>query len=327
MVWSRVGSRVTPKGGQPTNPKRGMRQPTLGDYYSVQTAQERTSSIRRDIHRYRRGRLRSQQEGGGPSDKLTGNGRKLHRDEVTTCLLTQNVRAFGRTPADRSVWMASFKRRQAHGNFDLVLLQETHVSEDSAPVLTREHAQQWGYRVGMGCPTLSLWSGVDKSKAGVGVLVHPNGRFQQLKPVLEKHWSPNFMVVSVVMDGMDVYVANIYAPVDRELREQYYQRLAAIMIPDGIRLYVGGDFNCTQHGEKDRSFQPTALHHSSAALADLIQKWRLHDSVEDLLSGTMKAPQLERFHNDYHTHEYTVAGRGLASSRLDRWYTNDLAKP
>ncbi|KAE8975830.1 hypothetical protein PR003_g26689 [Phytophthora rubi] len=117
--------------------------------------------------------------------------------------------------------MASFKRRQAHGNFDIVLLQETHVSEETAPVLTREHAQQWGYRVGMGCPTLSLWSGEDKSKAGVGVLVHPNGRFQQLKPVLEKHWSPNFMAVSVVMDGMEVYVANIYAPVDRELREQY----------------------------------------------------------------------------------------------------------
>ncbi|GMG17418.1 unnamed protein product [Phytophthora fragariaefolia] len=69
-----------------------------------------------------------------------------------------------------------------------------------------------------------------------------------------------------------------------------------------------GDFNCTQHGVRDRSYGPTADLHRSSALVTLILKWNLHDSLEATLPGPDDNEQLKWFHVEHHTHDYTLAG-------------------
>ncbi|KAE8913531.1 hypothetical protein PF003_g2998 [Phytophthora fragariae] len=135
------------------------------------------------------------------------------------------------------------------------------------------------------------------------------------------------MAVSAQLEGEIVYILNFDAPVAPAAREAFYAGLASIPIPKDIHLYVGGDFNCTQHGVQDRSFGPTANDYYSPSLDNLLQRWHLHDSVETQLPNPADPESLRQFYSEHHTHEYPLPGRGLASSRLDRWYGNDKANP
>jgi hypothetical protein len=64
----------------------------------------------------------------------------------------------------------------------------------------------WGFRTGADCPELSFWSPSAEKKGGVAVLVDPYGNIKDVKPVLEQHWSPHFMVVSGVLEGVRVHL-------------------------------------------------------------------------------------------------------------------------
>ncbi|GMF38603.1 unnamed protein product [Phytophthora fragariaefolia] len=143
-----------------------------------------------------------------------------------------------------------------------------------------------------------------------------------------EHWSPHFMALSAQLDGESIYILNIYTPKGPLLREEYFSRLAKIQLPPGVQVYVGGDYNCTQNDLQDRSYAPTAQQHRSQPLEPpaLLTQWGLHDSLEAVLPNTTDPSQLQWFHTQHHTHEYSVSGRGLASSRLDRWYVNGQAR-
>lgn len=124
-------------------------------------------------------------------------------------LLSQNACGFGRTEEDIAIWFSSFHRTHDHGHFDAVLLQETHVAAEDSHLMMQPHAQQWGYRVGEGCPQLSFWSAGSSRSAGVGILVHPQTRFQEVQPVLQNKWSPHFIAVQTKREGPR-YTCSIY---------------------------------------------------------------------------------------------------------------------
>ncbi|GMF38589.1 unnamed protein product [Phytophthora fragariaefolia] len=212
----------------------------------------------------------------------------LRADDVTTCLLSQNVIGLGASHTDRTAWLSSFKRRHENGHFDNVLLQETHIPAQLSSPTAKEHAHQWGFRVGEGCPQLSFWSGDSTTTAGVGILVHPRGRFQNLQPAFQDHWTPHFMVGNATLDGEEV------------------------MSPTFMHL---------------RRSALTALNHSSPVLEEMLNKWQLSHSLASVLPKPSDSDHVRWFHAEHHTHSYPVPGHGLASSRLDRWYTNDTARP
>ncbi|EGZ27182.1 hypothetical protein PHYSODRAFT_470948, partial [Phytophthora sojae] len=147
------------------------------------------------------------------------------------------------------------------------------------------------------------------------------------KPLMEQLWTPNFMATTATLDREEVYLFNIYAPTAVPLSEKFYESLAQITISAGTPIFVGGDFNCTQNGVQDRSYEPTANSHSSEAFATLVKRWRLHDSLGNALPDPTDPTALARFRDEQHTHRCTVHGGKPATSRLDRWYANDLARP
>ncbi|GMF59765.1 unnamed protein product [Phytophthora fragariaefolia] len=156
------------------------------------------------------------------------------------------------------------------------------------------------------------------------MLFHSRSNFQEPRSAFQEHWSPHTMAIHARLDGKEVYVLNLYAPTDKTAREAYYRHLTQFAIPAGSHLYVGGDFNCTQHETQDRTYGPTAAHRRSMALDHLITFWGVHDSLEAALPECGEADQLQWFHTAHHPHEYSIPG--LATSRLDRWYVNGAAR-
>ncbi|GMF46551.1 unnamed protein product [Phytophthora fragariaefolia] len=181
--------------------------------------------------------------------------------------------------------------------------------------------------IAVSAKALSFGSGDSTTTTGVGILVHPRGRFQNLQPAFQDPWTPHFMVVKVALDGEVVHIANFYAPTEKRARENFCLQLTTLPVPHGTLLIVGGDFNCTQHGTIDRSFEQTALNPSSPALEEMLNKWQLADSLASVLPKPSDSDHVRWFHAEHHTHSYPVPGHSLASSRLDRWYTNDTARP
>lgn len=149
----------------------------------------------------------------------------------------------------------------------------------------------------------------------------------EVQPAFEDHWSPHFVAVKAQLEGHHIYLMNVYAPVDARGREAFYRTLGDIEIPHDVQVYIGGDFNCTQLGLIDRSYEAYANAHQSAEFAQLIHKWGLSDTIINEMPNPKDDEELQHFHNLHHTHQYVVPGRGMATSRLDRWYVNGLALP
>ena len=116
----------------------------------------------------------------------------------------------------------------------------------------------------------------------------------------------------------EVYLVNIYAPVIRDEKERLFYSLGALDIPAGTHFYMGGDLDCTFYGRRDWSFSPTAFDHDSLGLRELIDKWRLTDTLDNYLPDENEEAALVLFHETHHTYHYPVAGFGQESSRLDR---------
>ena len=93
----------------------------------------------------------------------------------------------------------------------------------------------------------------------------------------------------------DVILLNLYAPTDRVAKEYLFLKLGAIPIPTGKQVFVGGDLNCTLHGLVTRSYLPTALDHDSPGLRRLLFKWRLQDSVSNVLPSGNDSAALAHF--------------------------------
>ncbi|OWZ14411.1 Reverse transcriptase precursor [Phytophthora megakarya] len=153
------------------------------------------------------------------------------------------------------------------------------------------------------------------------MLIHPRSRIENIAPVFEHFWSPHFMAVQGVLEGHEIYVFNVYAPTDRQSREELFTCLIDIVVPHGALFYAGGDFNCTLHGITDRSYAATANDHDSPALRRLLEHWGLQDSIGLLLPDGNAKGSLPLFYERYHTYHYMISGE-LESSRLDRWYVN-----
>ena len=96
-------------------------------------------------------------------------------------------------------------------------------------------------------------------------------------------WSPHFMALKTFNGKNEVYLVNIYAQVIRDEKERLFYSPGALEIAAGTHVYMGGDLNCTLYGRRDRSFSPTAFDHDSLGLRELIDKWRLTDTLDNFL--------------------------------------------
>ncbi|GMF52457.1 unnamed protein product [Phytophthora fragariaefolia] len=247
-------------------------------------------------------------------------------NDITTGFLTQNVRGLGRTDRDRQEWIASFRRKTTNGILDVVLVQETHVTEQEIPHMSSLHARQWGYRTGTGLMELSFWSPCDGRSAGVAILIHPKSRLLNPKPIWQHSWNDRFMAISGTLQGEEVIICKCSAPIAAVKREAFFSQVLEVDIPEDFKIFVGGGFNCTLHHRVDRSYLTLEYIHDSPTLRRLLAAWRLTDSLSNQIPDIHDAKALLDFFNEHHTYHYSVDGVGLATSRLDRWYVSDSGR-
>ena len=139
--------------------------------------------------------------------------------------LSLNVRGLG-TPAKRFVVLRELERL----NYDLFLLQETHVSPKQ---LMDEIARSW--------PGQCFWPFGRGKSAGVALLVSP--RFSgQISRFLFDSDSQVFSAL-VLLGPLSFNVVNIYAPNTVSERKTFFERLHDYFISNGLRI-IAGDFNC-----------------------------------------------------------------------------------
>ena len=112
----------------------------------------------------------------------------------------------------------------------------------------------------------------------------------------------------------------VYGAATADARDQLFGELATKPAPPGVTV-LGGDFNCTQDVELDRSLT-TQKTYDSAALAHLLQQWDLLDATTADALETKSAADIADFHAKHHTFFYGHAQGEAASCRLDRWYVS-----
>jgi hypothetical protein len=65
-------------------------------------------------------------------------------------------------------------------------------------------------------------------------------------------WSTHFVAVVCTITLKHFLDYNVYEPSDRQERENYFQALTTMTLPEQITILVGGDFNYSHHPEYDR---------------------------------------------------------------------------
>ena len=140
-------------------------------------------------------------------------------------ILSLNVRGLG-TPAKRFVVLRELERL----NYDLFLLQETHVSTKR---LADEIARSW--------PGQCFWSFGRGKSAGVALFVSPSFSGQISRFLFDS--DGRVFSALVLLGSLSFNVVNIYAPNTVSERKIFFERLHDYFISNGSRI-IAGDFNC-----------------------------------------------------------------------------------
>ena len=172
-------------------------------------------------------------------------------------ILSLNVRGLG-TPAKRYTVLRELER----SNYDLFLLQETHVSTRH---LADEIARCW--------PGQCFWSFGRGKSAGVALFVSPrfSGRISRFL-----FDSDGRILSALVLLGPICFnVVNIYAPNTVSERKTFFERLHDYFIPNGSRV-IAGDFNCIDN-KLDRLHSANTLLPDKKCLNAFFSDFRLID--------------------------------------------------
>ena len=140
-------------------------------------------------------------------------------------ILSLNVRGLA-TPAKRLVVLRELER----SNYDLFLLQETHVSTKR---LADEIARSW--------PGQCFWSFGRGQSAGVALFVSPRFSGQISRFLFDS--DGRVLSALVLLGPLSFNVVNIYAPNTVSERKTFFERLHDYFISNGSRI-IAGDFNC-----------------------------------------------------------------------------------
>ena len=140
-------------------------------------------------------------------------------------ILCLNVRGLA-TPAKRLVVLRELERL----NYDLFLLQETHVSTKR---LADEIARSW--------PGQCFWSFGRGKSAGVALFVSPSFSGHISRFLFDS--DGRVFSALVLLGPLSFNVVNVYAPNTVSERKTFFERLHDYFISNGSRI-IAGDFNC-----------------------------------------------------------------------------------
>ena len=269
--------------------------------------------------------------------KQTNKNDKNNIQTEAILISSQNVRSFGMkklntvklrgTSSKNSVrqatqvkkWCSSWKERIMQQNIDVIMVQETHIGDaDTKLQIQKAWGQVWGLKDVAVLEKLSYFSTSSSSAKGVGVFVSPHSNLI----IKEVKFCKNFEDRAMIVRTEDWTLVNIYAPNQRQDRENFFKQLSKIKVADGEKILLAGDFNCTRMPHLDR-ISSTANYDTvseSPKLDKLIVKWRLLDAVFLVHDVPTNPRDLLKFQNAQMT-----CIKARSASRIDRMYLSENA--
>ncbi len=131
-------------------------------------------------------------------------------------------------------------------------------------------------------------------------------------------WTPHFLAVQGRHDGQSVTLTCIYGLTATKARERLFDTLARQPPPTGTTV-LGGDFNCTQEAELDKS-RTTKKNYNSPVLTRWLLAWDLLDATVADAIDAKAASEITEFRLKHHSFHYGYGDGKSASCRLDRFY-------
>ena len=288
-----------------------LRQSSLADHFNTVTKAAHFKATARNFGRQETATRRQRQQHTKP---------KLHKNnslkDKAWLLRTQNVRGLPKTKAAVNNWFSLLRRQEGYNVTAITMLQETHVLEGEASAMCSSYRAHWGFNAN--AKPMSYWSEAGTRAGGVAILLNPY-KVTGSAAALTHLWSPHFVAITATLEDSVVLVVNVYAPSEKSRRETFYDLLATQSLDHDGPILMGGDFNCTQDGRRDRSYGTQTQSHVSPALTRLLAKWDMIDSLQPVLDEATTPDLDDAFKLEHHTYWYKV-GEREESSRLDRWY-------
>ena len=226
------------------------------------------------------------------------------------CLVSKNVGGLSSCPHKRTRLFSELERKL---RLDIVLLQETHTSDDAA-------VRRWAAEAASGAwRGQQFWHHGTSASRGVAILVRDSDRVSDAR-VGFKDADGRILRIDFKYAGLDMAVINIYAPCEAAQRAAFFTNaLPAAMLGGGHTL-VAGDFNCVLR-EDDKCGSAAFSHRFTGR--DQLEALMVMEQLEDtwLLQGPAGRPPRGRQYT-FHTN-VAAPGGGLnyTAARLDRWLT------
>lgn len=148
-----------------------------------------------------------------------------------------------------------------HKMLDLIFIQESHGRDKDM----KYWRSQWGGDV--------VYANAQSAVRGVTILMRRNLDCQIIK--VEKDLHGRFLIVEVIIDGLQVVLANVYGP-NIDSPSFFAEFMQEVYLFDNSNVILGGDFNFVIDQAKDRKFS----HHNNNNARDM---FLLHAQEYDLV--------------------------------------------
>ena len=225
------------------------------------------------------------------------------------CLVSKNVGGLQSCPRKRA---RLFCELQSKKQLDVVLLQETHTSDDTA---IRRWAAEAASQAWVG---QQFWHHGTSASRGVAILVRDTAAITEVRKGFQDT-EGRLLRIDFKYAGLAMSVLNVYAPCEPTLRAAFYHTaMPAALIGGGVTL-VGGDFNCVLSAQDH-----TGSNAFSSRLQgrDQLQALMVMEQLEDTwqLPGRAGRPHGRQY--SFHTQVAAPGGgTSFTAARLDRWLT------
>ncbi|GMF32933.1 unnamed protein product [Phytophthora fragariaefolia] len=230
---------------------------------------KRSSSVQQGARRVRQGRRRERNAG-------LDRTRKLHQQDMTIVVTTQNVRGLATSQEQRGQKLLGFNEQHLRGKRDAIFLQETRLKANEHKAAAQQHAAMWGFKHSV-ADSLSMGASGDDRRAGVVILVNPYEAVRNMIGWKQELWTEHLIMVQAELAGRCVLLINIYSPSHGVTRIKFYKYLSQTEWPDEMDMICGGDFNCVLDRETDRVGSGGTRDMGMRELQAFLEKARLYD--------------------------------------------------
>ena len=207
-------------------------------------------------------------------------------------ILSLNVRGIRNKEKKKTLfsWIRNQKAK-------IVFLQETHATNDLQKLIENELKGTWVFANG------------DNRARGVCVYISNTLECQIVN--FKATSDGRKILISLMINGEEFTLLNVYAPTNKSNREQFFKRLKTFIrrnCKNMSKLIIGGDMNCVLNPSKDTK-GARSMYKPSNALVSIIKPFTLCDIWRKL-----------------HPNVFQFTWRQLSlgvSSRIDFWLVSD----